>query len=258
MFIEERHQAILKKLEEEGSITTSAIQRAFGIGYDSAKRDLRILEEKGLLQRTHGGAIPVRQVAYSRPKDETCRDFPEVKKNYLAVAREAVKRIRENDVVFISAATVGFFMVQNLPEELSIRVATNSIVMAEELRKKKNISVILLGGEMDGKGNCYDTLAVEMLRKLRFDKCFLTSACISAEFGLSIQRSQGIAFWNAVMDSSREVIGLYPAEKIGGDSIVSICPAERLDEMITDWNASQEKLVAFEDKGIEVFVVDEE
>ena len=54
MFIEERHREILKRLNASGTITTAEIQRLFGIGYDSAKRDLRILEEKGLLKRTHG------------------------------------------------------------------------------------------------------------------------------------------------------------------------------------------------------------
>ncbi|MBE6613360.1 MAG: DeoR/GlpR transcriptional regulator, partial [Ruminococcaceae bacterium] len=59
MYIEERHQAILDIISNEGSISTARIQQEFGVGYDSAKRDLRILEEKGLLRRTHGGAIPV-------------------------------------------------------------------------------------------------------------------------------------------------------------------------------------------------------
>ena len=62
MLIEERHEAILSILSQKGSITNPDIQKEFGISYDSAKRDLRILEEKGLLKRTHGGALPVRQV----------------------------------------------------------------------------------------------------------------------------------------------------------------------------------------------------
>lgn len=61
MFIEERHQAILDILAKHESITTSEIQEKFGVSYDSAKRDLRILEEKGLLKRTHGGAIPIKK-----------------------------------------------------------------------------------------------------------------------------------------------------------------------------------------------------
>lgn len=51
MYIEERHEAILQLLKQNGSISTADIQKKFLVGYESAKRDLRILEEKGLLKR---------------------------------------------------------------------------------------------------------------------------------------------------------------------------------------------------------------
>ena len=258
MFIEERHQQILDILNSEGSITCAAIQEKFNISYDSAKRDLRILEERGLLKRTHGGALPIRQVATSRPAKMTCKDIQTVKENYMAIALKAVSMIENNDVIFITSATVGYFMAHNLPDNLSLRVVTNSIVIAEELRTRDNISVIMLGGEMDNKGNCYDAIAVETIKRLRFDKCFITSACISAEFGLSIQRTGAISFWNALIDSSKKTIGLYPTEKIGYESIVSICPANRLNTLITDWDVSEEDLQKYDEQGIEVIVVDKD
>ena len=127
--------------------------------------------------------------------------------------------------------------------------------MAEELRHKDNVSVILTGGEMDEKGSFYDAFAIDMIRKLRFDKSFITAACISPEFGLSIQKSQAISFWNAIIDSSKETIGLFPVEKIGFESVVSICPANRLDMLITDNEASEEDIEAFDDLGINVVTV---
>ena len=256
MYIEQRHQAILDWLAKNGSISNADIQEQFGVSYDSAKRDLRILEEKGLLKRTHGGALPLRQIAAGRPARMTIRDIDHVRENYLEIAKAAAAMIKNNDVVYIPSATVGLFMVQNLPENVNIRVVTNSIVIADELRKKENVSVIMLGGEMDGRGNCYDTIAVETIKRLRFDKCFITSACISASFGLSIQKTQAISFWNALMDSSKQTVGLYPKEKIGFDSIVSICPANRLDTLITDWDASEEDLKQFDELGIQVIVVE--
>ena len=256
MYIEQRHQAILDWLAKNGSISNADIQEQFGVSYDSAKRDLRILEEKGLLKRTHGGALPLRQVATGRPAKMTIRDIDHVRENYLEIAKAAAAMIQNNDVVYIPSATVGLFMVQNLPENVNIRVVTNSIVIADELRKQENVSVIMLGGEMDGRGNCYDTIAVETIKRLRFDKCFITSACISASFGLSIQKTQAISFWNALMDSSKQTVGLYPKEKIGFDSIVSICPANRLDTLITDWDASEEDLKQFDELGIQVIVVE--
>lgn len=258
MFIEERHQAILDLLEKQGRISTSEIQQKFLIGYDSAKRDLRILEEKGLLKRTHGGALPLRQVATGKPPKVTPRDIPEIRPNYLAISLKAVSMLENNDVIYLPSATVGYFMAQHLPEHLKLRVVTNSITIAEELRPKDNISVILLGGEMDHKGNCYDAIAVETIQRLRFDKCFITSACISPSFGLSIQRTQAISFYNTLINSSKQTIGLFPTEKIGYESIVSICPANRLDVLITDWDASEADLKEFDEQGIQIVVVEEE
>ncbi len=258
MFIEERHQKIIEILNTDGRISCSRIQELFHVSYDSAKRDLRILEEKGLLKRTHGGALPIRQVANCRPAKMTCKDFEFVKDNYKAIALKAVSMIENNDVIFITSATVGYFMAQNLSDDIRLRVVTNSIVIAEELRTRDNIDVIMLGGEMDHKGNCYDAIATEMIKKMRFDKCFITSAAISAEFGLSIQRTGAISFWNELINSSKKTIGLYPTEKIGYESIVSICSANRLDTLITDWDACEEDIHKFDEQGIEVVVVEKE
>lgn len=258
MYIEERHQAILELLKQNGSISTTDIQKKFLVGYESAKRDLRILEEKGLLKRTHGGALPIRQVAASRPANSTIKDYGEIKQNYFLIAKKAIQMIENNDVIFLFPVTVCYFIAQNLPDNLKLRVVTNSIIIAEELRDRENISVILLGGEMDKKGNCYDEIAIDTIKRLRVDKCFISSAAISADFGMSIQRTSAIPFFNAVMDSSKRKIGLFPKEKIGFDSIVSISPAKRLDVLVTDWDVLEEELCLFREKGIEVIVVEKE
>lgn len=258
MFIEERHKAILEILETNGSITTGEIQERFNVSYDSAKRDLRILEEKGLLKRTHGGALPVRQIAASKPPMQTCGEITEIKENYHAIAMHAISMLKNGDVIFLISATLGFFIAQNIPADLKLRVVTNSITIAEELRKKPNVAVIILGGEMDNKGNCYDAFAIDTIRRLRFDKSFITAAAISPEFGLSIQRSQAISFYNAVIDSSKQVVGLFPTEKIGFESVVSICPANKLDVLVTDWNALEEDLSGFDEQGIDLVIVDKE
>lgn len=258
MYIEERHQAILDWLKEHGSINNSDIQKQFSISYESAKRDLRILEEKGLLKRTRGGALPVRQTAMARPAHLTIKDYVEVKKNYFLIAKKAIEMIENNDVIFLSSTTVCYFIAQNLPYDKTVRVVTNSIIIAEELRSRENVLVIFLGGEMDKKGNCYDAFTINMVNKLRIDKSFICSAAISAKFGLSIQKSIAISFFNAIMDSSKKNIGLFPKEKIGFDSIVSICPANRLDILVTDWDTMEEDLEMFREKGIEVIVVEED
>ncbi len=250
MFMEERHNEILRLLDEQGRISNAEIQELFQISYDSAKRDLRILEEQGLLKRTHGGAIPARQVGANVIKDLAPDErVREVKENYLAIAKKAVREIAENDVVYITNASVGFLMAQNMGE-VPCTVVTNSIAIAESLRKKENITVLLAGGEMQKNGCFYDSFALSMIKRLRFDKCFVTSACVSAKFGLSVQKARSLDLTTAVINNSKTVYGLYPVEKIGFDSVISICPANKLHYMITDTEAAEEDLLQFEEMGI--------
>lgn len=75
---------------------------------------------------------------------------------------------------------------------------------------------------------------------------------------IDITETQGINFLNAIIDSSKETIGLFPTEKIGFESVVSICPVSRLNVLVTDWSASEEDLVAFDEQDVEVIVVEKE
>ena len=258
MFIEERHQAILDLLSENGRISNTEIQEKFNVSYDSAKRDLRILEEKGLLKRTHGGAIPARQIGGGICRNLSSKErVVTVKENYLAIAQKAASMIEENDVVYLTNASVGFLIAQSIQSGISCTVVTNSISIAEELRKKNGITVILTGGEMSENGCFYDSFTLSTVKRLRFDKCFITSACLSAAFGLSIQKSRSVELTNTVINNSKCVVGLYPTEKIGFDSVISICEANKLDTLITDGDAAEDDLVQFEEMGIEIKIADE-
>ena len=69
MFIEERHQEISDMIKAHGKITIAEITSKYGISDESARRDLRLLEQKGFCKRTHGGAISIRQVSV-RPSSQ--------------------------------------------------------------------------------------------------------------------------------------------------------------------------------------------
>ena len=78
----------------------------------------------------------------------------------------------------------------------------------------------------------------------------------SAGFGLSVQKSVSVAFWNAVIGSSSAVIGLYPSERFGVDSVFSVCGAQRLNCVITDGRADTARISEFAESGVKVIVAD--
>ncbi len=256
MFMEERQRDIVDRVNKTGRIMVSEIQSLYQISADCARRDLRALEGKGLLQRTHGGAIAAKPKGVYPETTYNPEDLPEIKKDYLAVAKRAVECIKPQDVVYITTSSVGYYMAMNLPDNLQVTVLTNSVTIAEILRKKENVSVILLGGEMSHRGHCHDYYTIQMVKNIRIDKSFLSHSALSAEFGASIHSSAGVEFGRTVMKNSSMNIGVYPSEKIGKSSIHSVCKIEDYDLLITDKNVSEDFLLQMDEMGINYIVVE--
>lgn len=247
MFIEERHAAILAMLEENGSITTAEIKQKFNISYDSAKRDLRILEEKGELRRTHGGAIPIGEIAIGKPKAIHCVEPTD---EICTVADRAPELISPGDTVYLPSGELGLYIAKNLHGVPNLTVATNSIAVADTLRRRGDVTVFILGGAADKNGTCTDTFAVEAVKRLRFDKAFITTDKLSPTFGLSVTNSAHIPFICAVLDSARTVVGLYTKQKMGGEAAFSVCSAARLDVLITDTCLDGEVIAEYKKRGV--------
>ena len=255
MFMEERQKDIVRKVNETGRILVSEIQECYQISADCARRDLRMLESRGLLQRTHGGAIAVHpKEIYPAPTYNPI-EIKEIQTDYLAVAQKAIESIQNKDVIYITTSSVGYYMAENLPKDLTITVLTNSVTIAEVLRKKINVTVILLGGEMSHRGHCHDFYTIQMIKNIRMDKAFLSHAALSLDFGASIHDPAGVEFGKAVMKNSRVNIGLYPSKKIGNQSIHSVCKVNDYDVLITDDTVSEDFLIQVRELGVAVETV---
>ncbi len=252
MFIEERHAAILDILAENGSVTTAELQARFGISYDSAKRDLRLLEEAGKLRRTHGGAIPVGTLNTSALRRSAEPDVPA--DECARIAQYAVSLIKEDELIFLPSGRMGEMIAEKLPRALSVRVVTGSLTVAQMLRRREGVTVILVGGEVDGDGNCHDSFAVDMLKRFRFDKAFLESDAVSADFGASVRDTDSVAYLAAVTDGAKRVIGLYPSAKVGTAASVSVCRARELDAIITCGDVADDVRRALDGCGVSVVV----
>lgn len=256
MFMEERQKDIIRKINETGRIMVSEIQECYQISADCARRDLRILESKGLLQRTHGGAISVNPKEVYPTATYNPTDIKEIQADSLAVAKKAIEYIENRDVIYITTSLVGYYMAENLPENITITVLTNSVTIAEVLRKKMNICVILLGGEMSHRGHCHDFYTIQMVNNIRMDKAFLSHAALSFDFGASIHDPAGVEFGKTVMKNSGMNIGLYPSKKIGKNSIHSVCQVKDYDLLITDHNVSEDFLRQVKELGVAIETVD--
>lgn len=256
MFMQERHQSIAETIREQGKITVAQITQAYGISDESARRDLRLLEQQGLCKRTHGGAILASQVNVRPPVDRKFETMP-IFDTYREIARRAAEQIRPNDIVYLTGGSFGYIMLSFLPRDFSYTVVVNSVDIGKELRDFENLEVYIAGGKMRRSGSLVDSLATEFISRLHFDLCFITGAGLTGEFGLSNGTDETAAFQRTVIKNSRKKILLMPGVKIGVDSFIKVCDAEVFDMVITDWECVEEHISALEDKGLQVCVVEE-
>lgn len=256
MFIEERHNEINEIIKANGKIKISEITEKYGISDESARRDLRMLEQKGLCKRTHGGAILAGQVSVRPPKNRNFDDMP-IFDNYREISRTAADMIRENDTVYLTGGSFGYIMLSFLPRDIHYTLVVNNVDIAKALRDFDNVDVYIAGGKMRQSGSLVDSFATNFVSQLHFDVCFMTGAGVTADFGVSNGTDETATFQRTVIKNSRKKCLLMPSAKVGVDSFVKVCEVDVFDSIITDWDCVEDQIAAIEEKGVEVIVVEE-
>lgn len=256
MFIEERHQEISEMIETNGKVTIGEITNKYGISSESARRDLRLLEQKGVCKRTHGGAIRLQQVSVRPPINRDFENMP-VFDNYREISRVAATKIKENDTIYLTGGSFGYIMLSFLPKDIRYTVVVNSVDIGKELRGFDNIDVYIAGGKMRQSGSLVDSIANEFVSRLHFDLCFVTGGGLTTDFGLSNGTDETATFQRTIINNSREKCLLIPSSKIGVDSFIKVCDVDAFDLIVTDWDCVEDQIAAIEEKGVKVMVVEE-
>lgn len=256
MFMEERHREIIERIRSNRKITISEITQKYGISDESARRDLRLLEQKGICQRTHGGAILIGQVSVRPPIDRNFDHMP-IFDNYREISRVAAEKIREHDIIYLTGGSFGHIMIPFLPRDIRYTIVVNSVDIAKELRFFDNLDVYMVGGKMRQSGSVVDSLANEFVGRLHFDLSFMTGAGLTAAFGLSNGTDETASFQRTIIKNSRKSCLLIPSSKIGLDSFIKVCDVEAFDWIVTDWDCLENQIDSIEKRGVEITVVEE-
>ena len=256
MYAEERQQQIASLIEEKGKVSIAELVEKYGISGESARRDLRALEQQGLCKRTHGGAIRPTQVSVLPPRDRNFDEMP-IFDNYDHIAAHAVALIHPGDMVYFTGGSFGFLMLRHLPADLKCTLVVNNADIANRLRAFPNIDVYVAGGLMRKSGSIVDSMAREFMSRLHFDLCFITGGGLTADFGLSNGTDETASLQRQVIRNSRRKVLLMPSQKVGTDSFVKVCDASSFDTLLTDWDCVEDELVKLEEQGVAVTVVPE-
>ena len=253
MLSEERRREILELLQNEGRVLVRELAKRFRTSLITIRKDLEFLHHQGQLERTHGGALPLRTGAL---RDRTLQEKERLhRQEKLRIAAAAVRMIRPGQVVILDSGTTTTAIARACRQFRSLTVITNATNIAQELAGT-SVEVLLTGGTLRKNSfSLVGPLAEESLRRLSADLLFLAVDGFDVRYGLTTPNLLEARVNRAMAEAARRTIVVCDSSKFGRRSLSLIIPASAVHETITDRKIAKPYLKALRDADIEVTLV---
>ena len=150
---QQRLNAIMTALQGAGSVNVEEMAEQLSVTVVTIRRDLDVLEQRGLLRRTHGGAVSIEPFFYEPFKKD--RSFvaqvERLAQEKRRIGRAAAALIEPGQTIAITPGTTTSEVIRGLPFNSNITVITNTVNIAMELSKRKDVNVFVTGGHLHGE-----------------------------------------------------------------------------------------------------------
>ncbi len=253
MLNEERRRGILALLNRDGRVLVKDLARHFRISQITIRKDLELLDSQGVVQRTHGGALPLQEGALLDP---SLREKEKLhRKQKLLIAEEAARLVEEGQSVLLDSGTTTTAIARALKDMAQLTVITNAINIAAELAGT-NVEVILTGGMLRKNSfSLVGPLAERTLRQLSADILFLGVDGFDTKAGLFTPNLLESEVNRTMVEIARRTIAVCDSSKFGRRSLCNIMPVTAVQEVITDKQIPKSDLQALKEAGVRVTVV---
>jgi DeoR family transcriptional regulator, glycerol-3-phosphate regulon repressor len=250
--LNERQAALLALVRGRGYATVEWLAEHFAVSAQTVRRDIIRLDERGMLQRFHGGAgaadASVVRLGYAE-KQELAVEAT------LAIGTAAARLVPNGASVFVDVGTTAEAVARALAGHTSLRVFTNSLAAARQLADRDGIEVVVAGGLLRGHdGSLVGDSVTATLRDLRLDLAFI---------GLSGWDDDGapmdfdidkIAVKRIAIARAREAIAICDASKFVRQALARIAPAEQFARLICDASPSASLAGRLDAAGVAIMV----
>jgi len=248
-----RQQKIKDLLMEKKSITVSELCSIFNVSDETIRRDLKKLEEDGLIEKNYGGAILKDNGVVVPPISQRAKEYVFQKQS---IAKEAVKRIKEGMVVILDTGTTTHYIAKNLKDAQDVTIITNGVNIVNELILNPAINLFVVGGKI--KNSNFSIVGPEAQKgfmSFSSDIAFVATSGISIEKGLTTSDIFEAEVKKAMIKSAKKVIVVADSSKLLKNAMVSFCELDKVSEIITSGEIDDEILKDFRQQGIEITVV---
>ena len=235
----ERIEEIAQLIDKRGKITLEQLEKRFpGVSQMTLLRDLLTLEQEGKIIRIRGGAMSVKDV-------QKTSGVPYAKKMNLntdekrTIAEKVAALIDEGASIFVDGGTTALYFAKELPD-VECNVFTNGITIAQELAKKKNVNVYLLGGQLQKDNlSTVSSLAPIHFADVNFELAIISATAFTPENGFSCNSIMGAELLKLIRQKAKFLYMMLDSSKIGKIMPYTFARPQDINVLITDENFPQ-------------------
>ena len=250
MLPEARRRAILAQLQRDGSGTITELSGRFHVSAMTIRRDLKLLEARGAVALTHGGAVTnplvtAHAIDYSGD--------PAIS----AIARYAARHfVNDGDSIFLDASPAACALLPYLRQATGLTIASNSPATIQALRELlPDCAIYGTGGRLSRGAGAY----VGSLAERFFETMFARTAFISADaFSLAHGLTHGQIAEGSVKCAMREAaercVVLLESSKLGKTALAQVLPITAIRTMVSDAAIAPETRQALVEAGIDLHI----
>ncbi len=228
----ERQNRILEILSERKSATVEELCATLYSSGATIRRDLTVMENAGLLRRTHGGAVYM---------DSSSRDYPLMMReneNMMAktlMAKEALRYIRDGQTLFMDSSSTVAHLAARLTGFKRLRVITNGLKTASILSEIGGIEVYGTGGRLRGNAKSFvGPQTVEMVRRFHADAAFFSCRGVDPITGVTDSAEEEAEVKRLYIQHAKETFLMCDGSKLGMQYFCKIVGVSEVSKIITN------------------------
>ncbi|MBN3801892.1 DeoR/GlpR transcriptional regulator [Paraburkholderia sp. Ac-20336] len=247
----ERQQRMIDWFEQNVGGSNQELSRLFNASVSTIRRDLDALAARGVVRRTHGGAVRIRQRSTYEPSVDEARYTASEEKRAIAV--EAAKRLSEDQSILIDTGSTMHEFAQVVGElNISLTVVTCDLMVASLLTRKPHVKLIVPGGQC--RPRAYTLLGepgMSFLHDMRVDQCFLSAQAVDYEC-VSDTSLELVTLKRAMIRAASKTTLMIDSSRFAGRAIHGIADVADINEIITDDGLADNEFQQYRQLGVKV------
>ncbi len=244
----QRLEAIRQELLRADEVSVDALAGRFDVSAMTVRRDLEVLEARGDVIRTHGGAALARRLTFEfsfREKQNRNR------RQKSRIARQAAGHVEDGQVVMLDTGTTTLEIARQLVDRHDVTVITTSLAIVSALQFAAGVRVVLLGGFLrGGSPDLYGPLTEQNAEMFRADIAFMGADAVDRDGNTYADDLQLVNLNRKMVTHAARVVVVADSSKFGKNGMCRVMGSEDYDLIITDSGIDRNVLKWLTERGI--------